>query len=512
VAGAPTWPSAIAMAGGDLDGDDLEDMVTVTAAGTLHFHRNLGGTQINGCHFAPDVVVDNFLSAYPISPPFVNYWFPRAQVVDLDLDGFNDILIAGGPNDRWSGMAMPGFVGYYRGDGAGGFQATRYDLSGSVVDVEFADLDNNGTPDHLVVLMESGGVGAFSYDIVHLEVQQADLIAAGYPQNIGPGRRVALEMADVIGDSNTDYIVAQVSVYGSSISSDVYYFQGDGTGQYISSAWGVLSLPVGPIGYGNFVASLEVGDFDQDSSLDIAMLRGFVQPPANTASAASFADAEVLVAMGPNVTTAPVESIPLPGYFLYSSTSTPHFALLPLSALPDGLRAIDLGRDSSPDFLVGGLRSSNPSAAPLLVTLRNQTPPAIGDACFEKIGEPSGGVPSRLARIGFEGGRPAPGNPNFACTIQNVQGGSIVGLMWGSYPAPNLFDLFGIDFHIGPELFGYPAVATGAHENDGFYSYPLPIPPVPALVGDVGCFQYNYYDPVAGAFGGTQATRLSIGN
>jgi hypothetical protein len=40
----------------------------------------------------------------------------------------------------------------------------------------------------------------------------------------------------------------------------------------------------------------------------------------------------------------------------------------------------------------------------------------------------------------------------------------------------------------------------------------MPIPPVPALVGDAGCFQVAFYDHVRGVFGGTQATALWIGN
>ena len=144
--------------------------------------------------------------------------------------------------------------------------------------------------------------------------------------------------------------------------------------------------------------------------------------------------------------------------------------------------------------------------------LRQLRPAAAGEASFEKVGSPTGCLPSRPARIGFDGGRPVLGNADFACTIQNVQDGAIVGLMWGSYPTASLFQSFGFHFHFAPELFGYAAVATGTGATDGFYSYPLPIPPLPALLGDAGCFQYNYWDPVVGAFGGTQATRVCIGN
>ena len=148
----------------------------------------------------------------------------------------------------------------------------------------------------------------------------------------------------------------------------------------------------------------------------------------------------------------------------------------------------------------------------MIATLRNLTPPVFGDARFVKVGDPSGGAPSRPARLGFEGGRPRPGNANFACTIQNVQGGSMVGLMWGSVGIANLFTAAGIQFHLGPIDFGCAYLASGSLPGQGFHSFPLPIPNHPAMVGDAGYFQCSYYDHVTGHFGGTQATGLWIGN
>jgi hypothetical protein len=511
-AGVTTLPRAAVMASGRFDQDGLEDLVSVSTCGTTHFHRNLGSTLLGGASFSPDVCIDNFRVRYPVNPPFVHYWFPCAQVGDFDQDGFQDFLVAGGPIDRWGASTRPGFVCVYKGNGAGGFDIIRHPVAGSIIDAEFADLDNNGTLDHVVALMQTGSVGAFGYDMLHFALVSGELVATTSAQSIGPGKLTALELADVIGDANKDYILSQTSASGGSISSQVYYFQGDGLGNVSTSVWGTFLLPPNTTGLGDYVSSLEVGDWNRDNQVDIAILRGFVQPqPPISAAPATYANSEVLVAMGPTLVYAPIERIAMPGYHSFSSTHSSHFSLLPLFAEPEGIRTIDLGQDSSPDLLVTGLRQLGPSGGTMIATLKNLTPPMIGDARFERIGDPSGGAPGRPARLGFEGGRPRPGNTNFACTIQNVQGGCLVGLMWGSVAIPNLFSASGIEFHLVPVDFGCAFLASGSLPGEGFHSFPLPIPNLPAMVGDAGYFQCSYYDHVSGHFGGTQATGVWIG-
>jgi hypothetical protein len=91
-----------------------------------------------------------------------------------------------------------------------------------------------------------------------------------------------------------------------------------------------------------------------------------------------------------------------------------------------------------------------------------------------------------------------------------VQGGALVGLMWGVFGLADLTTVLGFQLHLSPDEFGYAAIASGSQAGEGFHSYPLPIPNNPALVGDVGCFQYCYYDPVRDRFGGTQATNVRV--
>lgn len=500
----------LAMASGPVDGDHLDDLVTVSSNGTVHFHKNLGSTQVDESNWASDVIVDNFSSAYPASPPFIGYSFPVAEMVDFDQDGHMDVLIGGAPVDRWSGITLPGFVCIYKGDGQGGFTPIRYDVPGVVIDLEYADLDNDGTKDAFVVLVETGQAGGFSYDVLHLGLSGSQLMLIGQYQTVGPGRLVAMEIGDVIGDGNSDYIFAQLTVTSGSASAAVYYYEGDGLGNINLSVWGTVVLPTNLTGMSDHIASLQVADFNRDGHNDLAMLRGFVSgPPAPNAPPASYGPSELLIAMGPSAVTAPLETIALDASTTFADTAV--FPLIPLTSQADQLRCIDLASDDCIDFLVTGLRDLQ-SNAPSVVTIKNTINPQYGDSRHQKVGGPSGAVPSRPARMGFEGGRAQIGNADYACTIQNVQGGCLVGLMWSPHAIADLFPLFGFTFHMGPEQFGYAQIASGQGFRDGFYSYPLPIPNDPALVGDVGCFQYCYYDHVAGAFGGTQATCIWVGN
>jgi hypothetical protein len=507
----PSAPVVIALAGGRIDQDEQEDLVTVTSLGTVHFHRNLGSTRVDRAAFAPDVLVDDFQASYPISVPFVHYSMPVARVADVDLDGFADVIVAGAPVDRWTGSTRPGFVAVYRGDGTGALQVVRRTLAGNPLDVELADLDGNGVTDHLVVLTETGSNGAFVYELEHFALASGALVATAPPFNLGPGRWTSLALGDVAGDANADYVLGQV-LPGPTTVAQVCCFQGDGTGNLASAAWWLLALPPNATVCGDFVSSVQIGDWDRDGFVDLAAVRGFVQPPGPFANAAPVHMAsELLLAHGPGLPWATLAATPLPGHHMFAATWTSAFAQLPLFAEPDTVRPIDLGRDRSIDLLVTGIRTPGAPSPTAIVTVRNLTPPLPGDPRFEKVGAPSGGVAARPARIGFDGGTPRPGNGAFACTIQNVQGGCLVGLLWGPAAWPGLQSVLGFDVHVAVAQFGCGFLASGSQPGEGFASFALPIPAVPAIAGDAGYFQWDYFDHVAGRFGGTQATGLWIG-
>lgn len=509
--GMPTMPVVLALAGGRVDHDAREDLITITSCGTVHFHRNLGATRPDQTNFLGDTVVDQLLAAYPINPPLVTYNFPVARLVDFDGDGNQDLLLAGGPIDRWNATTLPGFVCLYLGNGRGGFQACRFPASGCVVDVEVADLDRDGHPDHLVALTETGSLGAFAYELVHLQLAGGALVQSLATQYLGSGRYTDLALADVTGDGDLDYLLARTVPGIGGTWADVSWMAGDGLGNASTTAWGTFLLPANPTTLGEFVPAITVADFDRDGHVDLAVLRGFARPGTGASAAATYGPAELLVAMGPALPFATFTSIALPGHLVFSSTDSGQFPLLPLRAAPGFLRVFDLRRDGSDDLLVAAVQSPGAATPTQLVTLANQTPAGTNDPSFTRIGAPSGGVAARPARLGFDGGPARLGNPAFAATLQNVQGGCLAGLVWGPVGMPNLFTTYGIDVHLVPAEFACAALTSGSAPGEGFASYALPIPGNPALLGDAGCFQYAYYDHVAGVFGGTQATAVRIG-
>lgn len=512
VPGAPTIASAIALASGDFDRDGQVDLVAVTSLGTVHVQRNLGSGLLTAGNFAADVIVDHFAPAFPAQPPLIGYWFPVAEAIDLDDDGHEDFVVGGGPIDRWTGSTLPGFVAWYRGDGAGGFTVSRLALPGTVVDVEFADLDGDADLDHLVVLGEQGSAGAFSQTLQHVSFQGGQLVASHLPLPVGPGRFTALEVADVVGQPAPDYLFAAALPSAGTVTAAAMWFEGDGLGGFAPGSWGWLPLPPNATGLQDYAPALEVGDWNRDGHVDVAVLRGFVQPtPSSSSANPVFGDSELLVALGPQLPFATFSAIPLPGAHAWSSTYNHLFPLLPVFAAPGYLRHVDFGQDGSTDLAVLGMRPSGPSSMTVVATLRNATPPHAGDTRFQRLGAPSGGLAARPARLGFDGGRARPGNPGFGCTVQNVQGGCLVGLVWGPLGFADLFVSHGVTAHLAPAVCLPAGLAAGGGANDGFYRVPLPIPNVPALVGDAGWFQAVYYDHVIGVFGGTHATGVSIG-
>ncbi len=513
VAGSPVFATAIALASGDFDRDGRDDLVAVTSLGMVHVQRNLGSGTLTAGNFAPDVVIDQFAGAFPAQPPLVGYWFPVAEAIDLDADGNLDIVIGGGAIDRWTGSTVPGFVAWYRGDGLGNFSVSRLQLPGTVIDVDFADLDGDADLDHLVVLGEVGSAGAFSQTLQHVSFQGGQLAAAQPPALIGPGRFTALAVADLVGQGAPDYLLTLTMPSAGTLTAAAMWFEGDGLGGLVTGSWGWLALPPNPTALQDFAMALEVGDWDRDGHLDLALLRGFVQPASSTSAAAPvYGDSELLVASGPQLQFPTFTSIQLPGSHSWSSSHNQHFAVLPIFGAPGYLRRLDLGQDGSVDLAVLGMRPSGPSTMTVVATLRNTTPPGPGDTRFQKLGAASGGLPVRPARLGFDGGRAQPGNGGFGCTVQNVQGGCLVGLVWGTFGFADLFVSHGISAHLAPAVHLPAGIAVGTGATDGFHRVPLPIPNNPLLVGDAGWFQAVYYDHVAGVFGGTHATGVSIGN
>jgi len=360
VPGSQLLPSAIAMAAGDLDGDSLPDLISVSNAGGVHVHRNLGATRLDASAFAPDVLVDILLAGWPISPPFVGYVFPRIRTADFDGDGRMDFLLAGGPLDRWGGATRPGFLGFYRQRSDGGFDIHRQPLSGCTIDMDVADLDRDGILDHVVVVVETGALGAFTHDVLHFAFVGGQLVASAPTFNLTPGRCSAFALADVAGDANLDYVFAHTVPNGNSTYCLVQWFAGNGQGGMYGAASGLVALPMNATGQNDFLPAIVAGDWDRDGNDDLAILRGYTTMAATATSTTSPGTTELLIACGPGVTTAPWTVTRLPGYHAWSSITSPQFPLLPLHAQPGLLRTVDFAGDGSLDLLVTGLRAATP--------------------------------------------------------------------------------------------------------------------------------------------------------
>ncbi len=520
VPGSSQLALAITMAGGKLDSDHLTDLVAVSQAGGVHVFRNLGSNRVDSASFTVDTQIDSFVQSHPVSFPISTYSFPYLKVEDFDNDGRNDILLAGGTVNYWSAATHPGFLCFYKGLANGGFQRYTLDLPGAVIDAEFADLDGNGTKDQWVVLTETGSMAAFLYEVHHVQFTNGALHFNGFSATLGFHKPTSMELVDVIGTSAKDYVFSQTGASGSGLTSNVYYIEGDGMGNLNFQNWGTFYLPANPNPIGDHIPSIKVADFNQDGADDIAILRGYIQPPPPLSSLqAQYANSDLMIVMGPQLAYANVYNFPLHGWhsLQWASQSMQTFNSEPQMGSPNLVQTIDLGADGWADLVVAGVFNMVGSPPNQTTTLgfdmfKNTAAPTAGRSGLAKVGNPTGGTSSHKARLGFGGGQPKVGNLNFHAKLQNVRGGSIVGLMWGSYATPGLLTIPGMhEIHVTPEVFGGLGVATGSLLGQGTHVQPLAIPNQPSLVGGLGYFQYNYYDVVSGQLGGSQGTGVWIG-
>ncbi len=502
---ANTVPFVLAVGAGLVTADNREDLVLVSSSGAVMLYANSGGHAVDATAFAPGMLIDFFGPSLPLNPPFVKLSVPNVSVIDANHDGLMDILVAGAPVDIWTAQTLPGFLKLYVATSAGTFQIHSLTLPGNVVDSEWADLDGDGIEDAIVVVVEQGAVGNFSYELHHAAfdaVQGLHFLNA--PQPLAP-RVTSLEVADVLGGPAVDYVFSL-----SAGSSSVMAIEGNGAGQLIYSSWRNVALPPNPTTLPAYILSVQIEDFDRDGNNDLAAVRHFLQPaPAGSVSAPQVANAELLVAMGPNLQWGPVTSIDLGGYVSDSWTVQPSVALLPLVPTPDLIRVADWSRDRAPDLFIASLMQSTPTTVSKIAVLKNSSSPTFGRPGLFKLGHPSGGASGYPARAGFDG-LPILSNSQFGATISNLRGGSLAGLVWSTVAAVDLFHEQGVDVHIAPVAWLSPFVVSGTGAGQGFGFHALPVPNDPLLLGDLGYFQWGYFDPVAGAFGGTQATQVFV--
>lgn len=509
--GAPAYPSGslafpTAITAVDLNSDQKKDVVIVTNSGALMTAINAGTHRLNAGAFLSPVVEDWFGPSMAINPPFVNFSVPVLRTVDVDGDQRTDIVFGIAPVDVWAGLTQPGVLYLYRSNASGGYQRDSLPIPGNTIDLEWADLDSNGAPDHLVLVTETGAVGAFSYELHHAAYSASLGLHFTNSSQYLPMRVTSLELMDASGTGAADYIFPTTTPGAAGGPPVLYVYEGDGQGNL--GAWAPLYLPTPTSLLRESILSVKSADFNSDGFADLAVLRSYCQPSSGSIGNA-YDDAQVEIFYGPGLASGTPQSLPVGGYVQDLWSTHPVASLLPMRSMPELLTPIDLGGDEVSDLTVThafGRLTPTSSLVPLLVTYRSSTVAPFGHPGFFKVGDPSGPAPDNKGRAGFEG-EPRVGNQNFRGTISNVAPGSLLGYVWGPVGIPYLFQQYGIDAHIAPAHYGYMKIADAT----GFGSYDLPIPNNPALIGDAGFFQWAFWNPATSHFGGTQATQVIIG-
>lgn len=505
---AGTLPVVLGVGAGEVTGDGRDDLIVVSNSGHVLLFPNAGGHRLELGAFLPPISLEFFGPTLPLNPPFVKLCVPNVLVFDANQDGAGDILVASAPVDIWTGQTLPGHLRLYVSNGSGGFTTHTLGLTGNVVDTEWADVDGDGTPETIVCVVEQGAAGVFGYELFRAAFDSVQgLHFVGLPQALPP-RVTSLAIGDVFGGPAPDFVLSLETAAG----PEIQLIEGDGTGQLLTASWTNLVLPPNTTGKPAHIMSVKLADFDRDGSRDLVALRNFVVPaPTGSAASAQHADSELVFAMGPNLSTATMVRNGCNGFVNDTWSAHPVSHALPLLAVPDLLCVADWSRDDTPDLYVPSVLQVTPTTSVSKVLVwKNQTPPVPGSPGFYKLGNPSGGVAATPARAGFDGGVPRLGNAQFAATLSNVRAGSIAGLLWGQVGFPGLFQVLGVDVHVAPQVFGAATIAVGTGATDGFATHPLPVPNVPALVGDLGYFQWIYFDPQAAVWGASQATQVFL--
>lgn len=237
---------------GDIDRDGQIDVVQSGSTSNSGPHvpgvvtsRNLGEADASG------IRTQLFESAQLGS----GLWLGPVELIDFNADGVLDVFAAGA-----SAVSEPfaAGTGLFLGDGDGGF--TEFDIdvqprySGSA---SWADFDGDGDLDLLLTgVDDDGDYGSILY--------QNDGGALTEYGTTLPGIAFGdSQWGDVDNDGDLDLILVGATISGDIISD---FYLNDGSGQFTPMNAG-LAAPV--------FASVDLGDFDADGDLDVAIGGGY---------------------------------------------------------------------------------------------------------------------------------------------------------------------------------------------------------------------------------------------
>lgn len=504
----PMLPGIKGGASADFNGDGWPDLAGVTTQGLVVVSLNQRQNKTTSGFGTVTPIAD--LSAM-MPPSSFGLGRVHLKVADLNGDGKADLIVFGG--FCWS-QVYPFGVTTLLGNGDGTFQAPVFSAtvlqspSPLTADVEWVDLDGDGTPETLVSLQEVINPSNYVQQ-VYLEYFQWTGASGSSPalwssvalhQILGmAGKPTALGFGDVDGDGVKDWVISgTVPHQNGKPTSDVWIFPGISGTPYGFNVSGYPTLALPASGYENDLLGLKVLDLNKDGTDDIIAI--------NARGSLQNAELVYFLNSGTGQSVTQVHRLDLGAFMFCPHSGLTILTNYPTHAHPEALAVSDFSWDGAPDFFVGDLKVTQGGANYTYgVSIRNLTPTSsgVGTPIFELMGNARANRAGDVLLTGSSGGAPTVGNSKFAITLNDVPGdGTVVGLNGADFPIgpiPIGPTIGGLDVDVYPYQSSALWMLSHTGPATGFVRYALPIPNDPNLVGYEAWFQFLYADPLSGA-------------
>ncbi len=527
-------PPQIRAGVGDLNGDQLDDLVFLHADGTLRIQLNINAQaayERKQVAFAPARTVEVMGHSLNYTLPITNsagLLCPMISLVDVNRDGHLDIVIASTVANLGSGTSNSNPLFVYLGDGSGGVQLPPLAIvlppHRTPLDLEWKDDDGDGSMDRLFIAEEEASFIGWTIFDNYVEQFRITSSLGGTPTFQYPsgsphvgnqiaavaGRVQAFEVKNVVGDDAEDFVFAvQRSQSLNSLQSTLEIYQGDASGYFENGTLTTLTIPNS--GAAAEMPSVQVEDFNGDGINDVEALIG------NTGTQ----NGQVLVSFGTRLGSGPGAIYGLGAPVLTDlgapykrwitglgfSTFTSYF-YGPGRTSPDQLVLLDLNADGRREILVPDTRPAmsgvtTPVGATLLKNLMGDP---LSDPLLQEVGtgSPLSEGPMEISALGTA-------KPGSTLTINwlNAPDNTIAGLNYGEVPLD--FQIMGIWMHMVPSVFSNLYYTGSSPGGLHLLQQSIAIPNDPSFVGMSGRFQWVGIEP-PGTLGSSKALEFRVGN
>jgi len=484
-------PAAINLTSADVDGDGLEDVLTVDVDGHIQLWTNSGPPFVKPAVdvFAPPTDVLDLGAIYGKGSG-EGASLPVFFASDIDADGLVDLVVAGKFSNVFTRVERATDLLILWNDGNGGFanrsclSIGRAAVAGTVV-----DLDRDGQTETIALLTDLATPSSYSQSIELISCTGRAPVRAQpiIPLTI-PGRAVALEVSDMDGDGTLDYVLPAFGGLQQSQDARLYSLAAMPNG-LPRSGYTQHPLPVPPA-LPNEIPCVRVRDFDGDGFADMLAVQAFDDVAnARLVYFAGRGQGQFLSATVRDLG----QMMSRPNANVWPSSQTM------LQSTPDALAIVDFDGNRAPDVIVAGLYREDQSTTEFsFVTLVNQNPAGHASG-LRHIGRGRVAASGVSARIGTTGGAATAGNREFGLTLTDTAGLSPAFLHVGPIEYHFTY-LQTLRMYTIPMLTSAPYVTAGRGADDGYLSrLPVPIPDDPTLVGQSLYFQWAVLIPGAGA-------------